>query len=495
MPSAMIRGALLAVFAVSAAGTSSAELSAGPQFRPSPEIAAQRAPQIFNAVYDSLRKWGTMVHPNGMSLFLATVPEGVILHHGNNRNETPTEPDWLAYEIEHAEMFARAGRPGPPRGPGKPFNMATGEPVRVLDDYRPGDKAQIRVTGNGLSAEEAKHGWLHTYRTTRPLHFLYIDGMSGSKDDSGVIDTQDYLLRGVRDAKTRTSRSEHRVPGPPGEYDRALDLCDLAADWGLQGVIRTEMAGFEIIKCDFSDGLEQLQSLQRADTQAGPPRRGPRKPKHHQSVEDRYRDVGSSRTILDYSSMVSAFFFPTNLTNPDDDRSEYPRLSYTTEAEMSAIREYLSRVIGARHVYRLTPYTWRDVADLVVRRYATEISSMANDTESTEKLAARINFLFEVFVDYSVTDKELRNAAAKERCATFYLQTMPLNSQIDRLIYAAFEAVNANICASLSDIRELLADSSETEDATLEKAKSILRSLMHYLSWSIHVETVSRKPF
>ncbi|RMZ78844.1 hypothetical protein DV738_g3682, partial [Chaetothyriales sp. CBS 135597] len=175
------------------------------QFGPSIEVAAQRGPAIFNSVHDSLRKWGSIVHPNGMSMFLATVPQGVLLHHGNYRNATPATLDWLADE---------------------------------------------------------KHGWLHTYRAARPLHFLYLDGLSGNKGHDGVTDTQEFLLRQPKAAVPSQSRAlleEDRPPGPPGEYELVLDVCNLLVGWGLDGMIRTEWAGFEIVKCEFPNGLEQVQ--------------------------------------------------------------------------------------------------------------------------------------------------------------------------------------------------------------------------------------------
>ncbi|KAF4966907.1 hypothetical protein FSARC_5471 [Fusarium sarcochroum] len=445
-----------AVFAVSTTAYSSSTET----FYPSIEVAAKRGPAIFNSVHDSLRKWGSTVHPNGMSFYLATIPEGVMLHHGNDRNETPTSFDWLAYEIEHAEIFARVW---PPRRPD----------LLIL-----GDGDQVSLADTDMEPMGSKHGWLHTYRTTRPLQLIYIDGMSGNKDDSGVRDTQDYLLRGVRDGG-RAERLEDKPPGPPGEYERVQDLCHLCTEWKLDGIVRVENAGFEVIKCDFSTGMEQVQSLRRADWQrVRPPGHGPKKGGH----KPNYRDIGPGRTILDYSSMVSAFFFPVNLTNPDSNHTDLPRLTSTTVEEMTAIRKYLTTVLEDRLDHPLAAFTWRDVADLIVQRYGVPILSVANSTDS-EALSNSIRFLVEVFIDYSVDDEQLRSDQAQQRCSSFYIQTMPLATDADKLIYAAFEAVNAEICTALFKIRALL--SADTQgSASLKEAKDILESLIEYLSWS-----------
>lgn len=503
-----LRSLLTAFVAVSAVPSTLAELSIPEGFGPSAEVAAQRGPQVFNSVYDALRKWGAVVHPNGMSLFLATVPEGVMLHHGNNRNQTPTELDWLAYEIEHSEMFARPR--GPPGGPpGSPPDREGA--LNHHHERRKDDQAPLFDYGAMPLKDESASGWLHTYRTTRPLRFLYIDGMSGNKGSSGVSDTQDFLLRGVRNVDSDwppSPKDGKSTRGPPGEHQRAMDLCELCAEWDLQGVIRTESPGFEIIKCNFFDGLEQIQSLQRSGTSGnrppGPPRGdkpgrygGPGKPRGpggpggpggggwRRDEADRNREIGSSRTLLDYSSMVSAYFFPVNITNPDSSTPGIPRLVNTTQDEMAAVKAYLAKVVKERRDVPISSFNWRDIADLVVRRYAPRLPAMANKTESVEDMAQQIRFLLEVFIDYSVEDAETRDVEAQERCATFYLQTMPIKTDADRFIYAAFKAVNEEICAALFKVRSLVVLDPDAGDEVLAEAKSIVNSLMSYLAWTV----------
>ncbi|CAK7228321.1 hypothetical protein SEUCBS140593_006875 [Sporothrix eucalyptigena] len=603
--------------------------------QPSTEVAAQRGPYIFNSVFDSLRKYGSTIHPNGMSLYLAMVPEGVFFHHGNGKNATPTALDWLAYEIEHAEMFARNkmgppggggpsghrmmvemggplppppggtpppgppppgppphgaprgppppgppppgsppppgppphGAPPPPPGPPPPGPPPPGPPPPgppppgppphgppppgfsppphhphgeppILDSEHDG---QITLGGEDATTkdedEEEGHGWLHIYRTTRPLQFLYIDGMSGDKGDSGVIDTQDYLLRAEVNQPDPTARPQPTQgpgkqpgspPGPAGEFARAKDLCELCAEWKLQGVIRTEGAGTEIIKCDFFDGLEEVQSLQRSDSAGrggpggggpgggpdgrpghggpgggfpggpggrrpggpgGPPRgfNGPFNP------ENGFRDVGAHRTVLDYQSMVSAFFFPVNLTNPDDERASFPRLISASNDELVAIKAYLADVVEARRSAPVAPYNWRDVADLVVRRYAPRLTTLANaSTESTtaaEDFSSNLLSVLHVFIDFSVEDVVQREAEARDRCAKFYVRTQkPLATETDKLIYAGFEAVNAKICDVLFDAYSTVSDAIKAGSdgvSAVDSAKDSVKELITYLDWSV----------
>ena len=46
--------------------------------------------------------------------------------------------------------------------------------------------------------------------------------------------------------------------------------------------------------------------------------------------------------------MVSAYFFPVNLTNPDPKRPDLPRLSSVSEGELDVMRNKLSKVVKAR---------------------------------------------------------------------------------------------------------------------------------------------------
>ncbi|KAH7160541.1 hypothetical protein B0J13DRAFT_494203 [Dactylonectria estremocensis] len=464
--------------------------TAGP-LEPSTEVAVQRGPQLFNTVFDSLRKWGAVTHRNGMSFMIATVPKDVLLYHGSNRNATPTTLDWLAYEVEHAEMFARPNWLGPPRR----------RPDDARQDLRRRASEQSRLTGFDASLLEApgtKHGWLHVYRTTRPLRFLYVDGMSGDKDSMGVLDTQDFLLRGVRDEphwppRRPPPKADEELPGIPGEQNRVRDLCQLCADWKLQGIIRTEWVGFEIIKCDFFDGMDQVQSLQRDDKNPDQPpwfpepgkARRPDMPGARRDPDDRFRDINPGRTLLDYSSLVSAFFFPINLTNPDNEHPKRPRLLSTTEDELASVKQYISQIIQQRYDAPIAPYNWRHVADEIVQRYTPKIFSILNNTSSVDDISKDIRFLLEAFIDYSIEDETVRSKLGEERCVNFYIQTLPLESDADRLLYSAFEAVNAEICASFFQIRKLIVSNQGADHRSIYEAKSILKSLIEYLAWHV----------
>ncbi|RMD41087.1 hypothetical protein DV735_g4058, partial [Chaetothyriales sp. CBS 134920] len=438
------------------------------QFGPSIDIAAQRGPAIFNSVHDTLRKWGSIVHPNGMSMFLAT-------------------------EDGRAKDYSFDG-----------FDT-TWQHMAPLE----GSQEQVQLADDG----DDRHGWLHTYRTSRPLRFLYLDGLSGNKGHDGVTDTQEFLLRESKDADPRRRDvllEEDRPPGPPGEYEMVLEVCSLLVRWHLDGMIRTEWAGFEIVKCDFPNGLEQVQAVQRADKPDGwepPPRHRPGDGHDGDHYSDRPGeepgpgwprtcttcDLDASRTLVDYSSMLSAYFFPVSLANPASNDSSLPRLVNTTADERTTIRECLGRVVKQRLGLTPAQFGWRDVADLVVRRYASALSALATATATatattttpTQDVQQRIDYLLQVFIDHADAE-DVRDSEAVKRCTRFYLHSIPLQTETDQLIYAAFEAVNNNICTTLFHAQHLLASSSNEDNKqnTLLRIHDSIQSLIKYLSWS-----------
>ena len=114
----------------------------------SSDSAVCNANHIFNAIHSSMRQWGGSLNHNGMSFFLATVPEGTQLYHGTSDPDFIKGLQWLAFEPEHALIFARPrGGPG-----GHPPGEANGPPGHGKPD------------GKGSDAEDMPHrgqGWRH----------------------------------------------------------------------------------------------------------------------------------------------------------------------------------------------------------------------------------------------------------------------------------------------------------------------------------------------
>ncbi|KAH8655845.1 hypothetical protein BX600DRAFT_483050 [Xylariales sp. PMI_506] len=452
------------------------------ELSPSPRVAEQRGPEIFNAIHNAMRQWGSSLHHNGMSFFLVTIPEDVMLYHGNKSPQTPLCPDWLAFEIEHAENFAPSPSPPHDRDPHSDTAAGGSQNIMVQD----GDHAVPS------GQEDEVRGYLHVYKTTRPLRFLYADGMSGAKTSMGTLDTQDFLLRGMTipeyeglldgELPNPDGSFRQQPSGPLDESQRATDLCALCKEWGLQGVIRME-AGFEIIKCDFSEGLEEVQALSRPVQHMND--RVARNFEFMRGLSERYDGIGSSRAIVDFSSMVSALFFPVNLTNPDDRRPDLPRIISIGQSQLAQIRHYLTWMIEERlkiPCSRTRTIDWQGVSDLIVSRYADRLLVLAENTDSVEVLSTVINFLLDMFVDGSgVEDQEIPVA----RCADHYLRSVRPVTEADELIYRAFKVVTHGICSTLFRVRSMVsANPSIPAAQTLASARGELAELVRILNWA-----------
>lgn len=72
-----------------------------------PEI--QYANHIFNEIVSSARQFGSSLNHNGMAFFIAKVPADLEFYHGSGSRSQINGLDWLAFEPEHALVFARPG--------------------------------------------------------------------------------------------------------------------------------------------------------------------------------------------------------------------------------------------------------------------------------------------------------------------------------------------------------------------------------------------------
>lgn len=82
------------------------------------------------------------------------------------------------------------------------------------------------------------------YSTSRARNIIYFSRQAATLSALGTLDSQTAVLQG-------------HVPVYP-KYDlvydedqRTLDLCELVADLGIDGVVRMD-AGFEVLICEYS---------------------------------------------------------------------------------------------------------------------------------------------------------------------------------------------------------------------------------------------------
>lgn len=133
----------------------------------SSDATVDNANHIFNAIHSSMRQWGSSLNHNGMSFFLATVPEGTRLYHGTWDPDFIKGMQWLAFEPEHALLFAGPRR-GPPPGEGKtpPHTESDGPDKHDSPQYGPGWRHHGLLRGFEQDVELPSR---HSEHNDRPL--------------------------------------------------------------------------------------------------------------------------------------------------------------------------------------------------------------------------------------------------------------------------------------------------------------------------------------
>jgi hypothetical protein len=446
---------------------------------PSLDSSRANAPHIFNAIHSSMRQWGSSLNHNGMSLFPARIPNNTHLYHGTHTPNAIKGMEWLAFEIEHAEMFAQSFPAGGPRRPGKP-----GDPGRPEGPGQPGGGPppspfevnwaegmdEMRSMGDDDDEPDFTQGYLHIYRTTRPLtNLVYIDGMSAGKTEMGTLDTQDYLLRNMTGGEDRPAF---------GDYARGQDLCGLGAELGIEGFVRMEM-GFEIIFCEFSDGLVLESARERP---SGKNQSFERMPQLEvlRGASMRYHDITAQRLTLDYSGMVSAYWYDLNLTNPDPKRLDLPRLPASDVEGLGNMKADFKVLFEDSSTRNQVGNDWQGITDMIITRYSDRLQLMAGNNTSQDTILSELAVLLNLYIDYG----NFNIPTAIEKCTVHYLIAAVVETSADRMIYEALSTIMNKICSTLFYVGQLLLEDETETGSALMKSKSALHSLIDYLVWT-----------
>ncbi|KAJ5623140.1 hypothetical protein N7490_011745 [Penicillium lividum] len=453
----------------------------------------KNANHIFNVIQDSMRQWGSSLHHNGVSFFLATVPAGTQLYHGTSASVPVNGTEWLAFEPEHALVFARA-HPGPPGGNHDEKPGPKHEELR----RRRGDGPPPPMRGDGDKDEDGSaKGYLHTYAAAKNLRLLYIDGMSAGKTEKGTLDSQDILL-----FNNTLDDGENLGPGPRGERERALRACEMAEnEWAgrIDGLLRME-AGFEVILCSFARDLTPLRIVQTQSDEsgdkgpgahmrddAGPPKDpgfgpgpgpggpggpgggpgGPDASRWARAVASRYDGIGGRRVHLNYDSFVTALSHDIDLFPAG---SSLPRLTHLEASTLEPVRKEITEMI-LTHDAREISWEWQATTDMIVTRYADELAYFVSDDMATmEELRKQITLLMRPFVDYS----ERNISMEAERCA---VQFLPFQLQDAPTFPArAVHEVAYRVCYTLMEA---------VQEDTLVSAKQMIQNAMTDLDWTV----------
>ncbi|ORY58538.1 uncharacterized protein BCR38DRAFT_447590 [Pseudomassariella vexata] len=447
---------------------------------PSQESARQNAFSIFNSIHSAMRQWGSSLHHNGISMIPATIPKGSLFYHGGPSSQTPPGPEWLAFDIEHSEAFAWSFPP-------------LKDDQHLFEDRD--EQKSIHSQHENVHLQPPSHpirGYLHTYQATRDLNLLYVDGMSAGKSYMGTLDTQDLILRLLNNTDKGALR----------ELERARELCDHVTEWGYDGLIRMEI-GFEVIYCNFIYGLELIGMVRR------PFMKVVHDDEIHsgsslfiwaRAVGQRYDGFTGGMVRLDFSRMVSAYFYPVNITNPDPNAQELPRLISSTFEERRQIY-YRVREVSLRG--KRSSIEWQTIVDAIITRYADRLDMMTLPSIYPSQFVHELFRVTDTYWDFPSepddvnmkNDDEIRrDHEARGRCSEHYLQPVEgLRAGFtpeDEVIYTAIKKVLRYICESLfttrHDIQIALSQAPDEKalQAAIEKSQQTISKLMRYLDWS-----------
>ncbi|KAH7098745.1 hypothetical protein BKA62DRAFT_712225 [Auriculariales sp. MPI-PUGE-AT-0066] len=409
--------------------------------------ARERAPQIFNAIHNAMRQWGSSVHHNGMSLFPVRVPVGNLFYHGTILAERRKGgPEWLSFEPEHAAGFSRSWEADEPRpwqdtyrstllrtGSQRVFDTATGPPR--------------------IPPGRAVRGHFHTYAANRSLRLIYIDGMSAGNSEFGSMDTQDLVLIDGFDGDTLD------------DWERASKICSFAQSAGADGMIRME-AGFEVVYCDFEDGLDivSIMGQRNARTVSGTF-------EWMRASAERYEGFEPGRFQVDWSGMVSALWHSDiNITNPDPLRPDLPRLSGNPQQSLRPMANRFHEVLKSRQEFETVH--WQAVTDRIDAMFGPRLEAMARSSANATTIRHQVDSLLDRFTDFSPQWGPRRRRIV-DACASRHLR-LPLVSETrwtpeDMLIFKHWT------------LRKML--DPPTEDAR-GAAKELVKNLIDWLDWA-----------
>ncbi|KAH7085917.1 hypothetical protein BKA63DRAFT_401618 [Paraphoma chrysanthemicola] len=416
-----------------------------------------------------------------MSFFLATVPAGTQLYHGTPNSEPVQGLEWLAFEPEHAMIFAR---PREPTFRQSPSNRDE-RPPRTSNYQRGRQDQQHRLELNPESQDD-RVGYLHTYVPKHDLNLLYVDGLSAGKTSNGTLDTQDMLLLNL-------TTGPHGPMG--GEHERALGMCNLATSlWEgkIDGILRME-GGFEIILCDFARHLERTDVItvtqhsywlnESAGFLGGW--------QYIKAIMGRYHGIGGERVKLAYDDFVSVFSYP-DLKGlfSNDVQSDYamPRLQNVMESDLERVRHDITRMVLRKDWDGVaSSRDWQAVADLVVARYSEPLHYLHTNKKLRGDKKALQFYLINIlhpFIDYTARNATLET----QRCIAQVVLPLPTPpSTAASLAHRAIHDVAHHICDTLLTGLSIASASISHASFTqvyAEHVTDIIDNLVAYLNWT-----------
>ncbi|KAJ7034697.1 hypothetical protein C8F04DRAFT_1100677 [Mycena alexandri] len=399
---------------------------------------------VFDTVASLLQHWSNTRYHSGHNIIPGTIPTGTLLYHGRQDSDVPTTREWASFDSEFARIFCA-------------------EPVDC---------------------------WFLTLVTTRPLRVLYFDGSSATKNGDGPIDTQDLLTWGAV--------LPERAKSVPWDYERLHRLCDLGDSIGIDAYIRMQ-ANFEVMLCNFTDGLQTVTLSRLEDEERFP---------HHaynflhaSAWYDHY--PGETRIQLDLTQLVSLYdveVAPSLVSVRYGQERRAHRVLGIDERDVNAV---LQRV---RAIPSATPsqsgIDWSMLFKVIRDRYATRLEVLQNILATDKAAAPRAFVIVKMALSpyrlYSAvpppTGSDTAWAAPVFRlCAqshTSFIESIQSKlTTSEYLLLTSAQETTREICRILVGMWAEgvinLRDSPTLSESLTAKWKSWVDGLMSWLDWSL----------
>lgn len=397
---------------------------------------------IFASFAGLLQQWPNSIFPNGHSIVSGIIPRGTLLYHGaNNRESSPDGMEWLSFDPEMAY---------------------------VIHSSREGETS------------------LYTYSTQRPLKVIYLDGQSASLGTAGYMDSQSLLVN-------RTVSEDLNEFGPTdllrGEYRRAKGLCQVGKKLGFEGIVRMN-TGFELIWCNFGEGLEHFGETNTTD----PFENADDVPKHHnpafkvktsafyaeapwentRAATLHYHEPGETRVKLDATSFISFYDRLDSLSEirsnmKQEYRRSVHRLHGISDEDiiklMSRLEKVLSRKNSEGWEINSSAPDWQGIVRNIIQRYSSrllELKYIMSDSTRNATVKAmdarRLTYAMLMpyvnFSNFSTTDL-FWTESAWENCKlsfTFNERSRIDHTESSRVIIGAIEGTLDRLCGTIKRI-------------------------------------------
>ncbi|KNZ44901.1 hypothetical protein VP01_870g1 [Puccinia sorghi] len=397
---------------------------------------------IFASFAGLLQQWPNSIFANGHSIIAGIIPRGTLLYHGANKQESPPKAmEWLSFDPEMAYS--------------------------------------VHAVREGETS-------LYTYSTHRALKIIYLDGQSASVGTAGFMDSQSLLIKG-------NVSKEIEEFGPINvlrvEYQRAKGLCDVGKRLGFEGIVRMN-TGFELIWCDFGDGLDLIGETNTTDpfqkqdnlsAQYNPVFQLKVSPLYAEAPWEstraatlQYHDPGETRVKLDASSFISFYDRVASLSEKrikmkQEYRRSVHRLHGISEEDAVRVIGRLEQVINRKNyegweVNQNDP-DWQGIVRNIIQRYGprlTDLDFLLRDTERNATMKAMdvrrltyamlmpyIDFSHFSLIDFSWMNVGISNCKLSFTSAERRRENLPESS---RVLMGAIEGTLEHLCGTLANM-------------------------------------------